>query len=193
MKEKKKTILLIGNSPMVLDYEYGEKIDNFPLVARFNDFVIDGFENYIGTKTNIWIRTSLETKHNPANFKSVYFAYPPILEHLFGSRNPNLRDTKNRKIFMNNVQVIPTKFYEEVNAKLNDRPNWASSGLLAIFYFIKMGYYVVIHGFDSFSGKKIHYYHDNATVRMHNPIREKQMINELLASKSIMNFCDYGK
>tara|TARA_R110002020_G_scaffold37124_4_gene111974 strand:+ start:14942 stop:15535 length:594 start_codon:yes stop_codon:yes gene_type:complete len=46
-------VCIVGNSPNMLDNNLGEKIDACDHVIRINDFVIDGFENKIGSKTTI--------------------------------------------------------------------------------------------------------------------------------------------
>lgn len=47
--------IVIGNSPSVLEYEYGKFIDEyFDVVIRCNWYRIEGFEKYVGTKTDVW-------------------------------------------------------------------------------------------------------------------------------------------
>lgn len=45
-------ICLVGNSEKVLDHTLGSVIDSFDIVIRFNEFILDGFETYVGTKTD---------------------------------------------------------------------------------------------------------------------------------------------
>ena len=48
-------VILIGNSSIDETKEVGFQIDNdFDLVVRMNRYQTEGFENYIGSKTNIW-------------------------------------------------------------------------------------------------------------------------------------------
>jgi len=49
-----KKVLVVGNSPSVLQYNYGELIDTFDIVIRCNWYKILGYENHVGTKTSIW-------------------------------------------------------------------------------------------------------------------------------------------
>lgn len=51
-------VIIVSNSPIVLDKELGDKIDSFDTVIRINDFEIDGYEKYVGTKTDIWASCS---------------------------------------------------------------------------------------------------------------------------------------
>ncbi len=53
-------VLLIGNSKSVLEKKLGEDIDRFDVVCRFNNFQIEPYEEYIGTKTDIVCRRSCD-------------------------------------------------------------------------------------------------------------------------------------
>lgn len=54
MIDEKPRAIIIGNSPSVLNYEYGEYIDSFDIVIRCNWYKIKNFEKHVGTKTSIW-------------------------------------------------------------------------------------------------------------------------------------------
>ena len=51
---KKNSILIIANGESALDENYGDIINDFSTIARINNYSIDGFEKYIGNKTDIW-------------------------------------------------------------------------------------------------------------------------------------------
>ena len=51
---KNNSIIIIGNVPSVLNYNFGKLIDNQPLVARINNYQTNGYEKKIGTKTDVW-------------------------------------------------------------------------------------------------------------------------------------------
>ena len=44
-------VAVVGNSGKILDTEFGKIIDNFDRVVRFNNAIVSGFENDVGTKT----------------------------------------------------------------------------------------------------------------------------------------------
>jgi len=50
-----KNIAVVGSSASLLENEYGELIDSFTDVARFNRAPVEGFENHVGRKTTIRI------------------------------------------------------------------------------------------------------------------------------------------
>ena len=49
---KDKNVIIVGNSKELLNRPLGEEIDKFDVVVRLNNFKIDGYEKYVGTKTN---------------------------------------------------------------------------------------------------------------------------------------------
>jgi len=51
-------VIIVSNSPVVLDKELGDKIDSFDTIIRINDFEIDGYEKHVGTRTDIWASCS---------------------------------------------------------------------------------------------------------------------------------------
>ncbi len=48
------SVVLVGNGPSVQDSQCGKLIDSFDEVVRFNNFQIEGFEPFVGTKTTLW-------------------------------------------------------------------------------------------------------------------------------------------
>lgn len=50
--------IIVSNSLSILKKEYGKIIDDFDIVIRLNKCVTDGYEKYIGSKTDIWSASS---------------------------------------------------------------------------------------------------------------------------------------
>ena len=50
-----KNILLIANGESILNNDFGNKIDQYDYVVRFNDFIIENNESKIGSKLNYWV------------------------------------------------------------------------------------------------------------------------------------------
>jgi len=48
--------IVIGNAPSVLLNKWGPIIDKFRTVVRLNSYKIEGYEEFVGTKTDIWAR-----------------------------------------------------------------------------------------------------------------------------------------
>ncbi len=48
-------VLLVGNSSIDKSKKYGKLVDDFDVVIRMNRYRLEGYEEYLGTKTNIWV------------------------------------------------------------------------------------------------------------------------------------------
>jgi hypothetical protein len=53
MVSESTSVIIIGNSRSVLDHEYGKVINDFDIVIRIGFFLVEGFEKYVGAKTDI--------------------------------------------------------------------------------------------------------------------------------------------
>lgn len=49
-----KRVVIIGNGGSTLSNKNGQFIDQSEIVIRLKNFVLNGFEEYVGTKTDIW-------------------------------------------------------------------------------------------------------------------------------------------
>jgi hypothetical protein len=161
-------ILLIGNGPSVLDFTYGNEINKFETVVRFNIYRIDGFEKYVGTKCDIWITclTKPWIVDRMHLFKKIYF--PLVQDHYIKLLEE-----------IPNSECIPHSIYKKVSM-MNGKYFYPSSGLLASAFFIDLGFDVILHGFDFFQKPK-HHYGDNVTMGSnHSPENELMAFNKLL-------------
>jgi hypothetical protein len=79
-----KSVVVVGNGVSVIGSALGEQIDAFDEVARFNHFVIRGYEQDVGTKTTIMVMAQIKVRlplaHPPcvhtATHKSTAVASP---------------------------------------------------------------------------------------------------------------------
>lgn len=55
-----KSIAVVGNGPSEVGKGLGSEIDSHDIVVRINNYAIDGYENDYGTKTDIWVKASLD-------------------------------------------------------------------------------------------------------------------------------------
>lgn len=72
-------IAIVGNSPILLEKEYGEEIDAHDIVVRFNNFVIDGYEKHCGCKTtdicfNCWTNHNEKIKQISKEHRLFFYA-----------------------------------------------------------------------------------------------------------------------
>ena len=52
LSKKKLRIVVLGNSPTVKDHDLGKIIDECDIVVRCNNYVIEGYQNHVGSKTD---------------------------------------------------------------------------------------------------------------------------------------------
>ena len=52
---KDSSILIVGNGPSAAGLELGQEIDNFDQIVRINNFVTQGMESRVGSRTDIWV------------------------------------------------------------------------------------------------------------------------------------------
>lgn len=190
-----KTIVVIGNGTSILDYKFGNLIDSFTDVVRFNDYVISGFEEYIGLKTTIWARSnSKRTKDRDwSQFKRVIIASPEW----------NFKTTNNIPQGRNNYYIISKDQSFSLQEKLNlpgrivkkgypSKRGWPSTGLLTLNYLLNEYSEIYIYGFDCFDkkGNKYakHYYNNDDMTQcyVHDTNKEKQWLNEYINNKRLI-------
>ena len=97
-----KNIILIGNSPTILSSKLGSVIDEFDTVVRFNNFVTAGYEESVGSKTDIWAigASSSVFPRDPNDFEEIWYksTTPPtklaakLLDHR-GNRHETFQKT----------------------------------------------------------------------------------------------------
>lgn len=184
---EKNDIVIIGNSPSVLDSELGNIIDSFSYVARINDYVIEGYEKNIGSKTTFWCSgASFSTKIKNRNIDNVIpliFIPPARFER---EPKPSLTIEKNLEIPIEKLYVIDRSDIASIHKYANIP--YLSTGLMSIIYFafvLKMD--VNICGFCEYNAKKAHYY-DNSPPSispMHNFKKEFEFIDQLVSTNKI--------
>lgn len=169
-----KEVLLIGNGPSCLNNEFGELIDSHETIVRFNDFITKGYEEYVGSKTDVWVKTKKSIKHDNDKFKHKYYVHPRVL---------NSSDNELSRLHEKGYEIIPVNFHDNID-KLIKGNSWATTGLVMIYYFMEMGYKVSIHGFDFFENG-VHYYNDGSKMVGHKPDLEKEIVTNLIKNKKI--------
>ena len=70
--DSKSKVIIVGNSPTVLNNELGDYIDSHDIVIRINKCTTKGFEKYIGSKIDIWATTHPGYHKNPNNHNETF-------------------------------------------------------------------------------------------------------------------------
>lgn len=176
-----KTIIL-GNGSSLLHNKNGHLIDTFDSVVRFNAYSINGYEDYVGTKTSIWFNVInfTDKEKEPRCNK----AYDRIILH---SWNFNKETDKLWKDFNN---FCPTFNYEkttknildemiEYNGSKNEYTAY-STGAIALWMLLKEQPKLYISGFDWWNPSQKHHYNDSVPIgTLHKPLIEKRLIDKL--------------
>ena len=180
-----KKVLVIGNGTSCLNDKVGMKIDSeFEVVIRLNDYVISGFEEYVGTREDIWC-TGGGTATQPRDcqmFKETWISYPYVC-------NPIMSNLATRVTQGEPFTLMGIKFLREMDDAVGmPKDFFCTCGLYAIGFAIKKYQQVYITGFDFFKdceeGKNTnHYYGEHATEKVgsdHRPDLEEQFIKKLI-------------
>ena len=153
-------VLVIGNGSSTKDYKFGNKIDDYDIVVRFNRGYfqgIKGYEEYIGKNTDILV------VHDG-------FAKPEYLtQDVFNSVSsvlvaiPNFKfSTELQRINSYNwgdkVQVIPHNYELELRDIVDFGNKWPTAGLFGLYTICKNYEDITLYGFDGHD-KKYEYYH----------------------------------
>jgi hypothetical protein len=117
-------IVAVSNGEAVLKCRLGSTIDAFDHVVRFNAPVVEGFEEFVGSKTTIWSRgrTVLDN---------------PVFHHcrkLFSVRMTRRSETD----IADDVEVIPTSIEREIRRRSGMAPSkWPTTGMSTLIYLLR--------------------------------------------------------
>lgn len=167
----KPSIAIIGNSSNVLDERMGAYIDNFDVVCRMNNYQIESYENYVGSKTSLYV-TSLSNRPEKTkqdlvkqNIESVFVTRPLSAKYAYNAAIGEMLKNYGIVKDMDPVFVSEQTFDEMYNLlDLNNENNGKNptSGLTFLYVLLKKVEFktIFITGFDFFDplADKMHYY-----------------------------------
>lgn len=129
-------IILISNSPNVLNKQLGKEIDSFDKVVRFNKFETAGYEDYVGKKTD-WVsyRACDDVKLIRPNLIEKAFSFITYCIHTNGMKGV----ARHQKAWFGDKGTIIDEIQcfnlaRTIGYK-NDFKEWPSIGALALAYF----------------------------------------------------------
>ena len=143
LTKMKESIIVVGNG--YTDIKRGHIIDQYGTVVRFNHFEIKGYEEFVGTKTDIifGVKHLNESVYNDAD--KVIIPHPQSQKI-----PPSMIDIHTQ------IEEKLEYFTEEFHKYCIDKYDRPSSGIRAIEYFLKENEHITITGFDGF--KTNHYF-----------------------------------
>jgi len=186
------TALVVGNAPNVLDAPLGDVMDGFQSVCRFNTYNMEK-PKFTGSKVDYHF---VNGRNLPAarEVKAVLPLFNASLTHACYLFMPHMEEaadiSANLMSSEANVWVVDEESILELRKKIKCL-FWQipSSGMVAIDAFLSRRPEVALHGFNFFSGKKIHYFEESPVQLItswlerfvtHNPPREKVWVQSLV-------------
>lgn len=186
------TVLIVGNAPTVTEgAALGPVIDSFTHVVRFNQFSISR-PDFTGSKVGFHFC-------NGRNFPKtntvvgVCPLFNASLTHAAYLFMPHMEEARDIFNVFTNPKVDSWFIDEESILALRKKLGCAvwqipTSGMVAVDAFLRKRDAIMLHGFNFFQGKKIHYFEESPTQLItswlerfvtHNPSLEKKWVNKL--------------
>lgn len=181
-------ILIIGNACCLLGSSAGHKIDTFDGdILRFNDFIISGYENDVGTRTNIWFTSAKYASLRYKKEDPIYIGKPTVIYCSYSKPSRAQLNAINAKWIGNNIIK---------QARDNIKFESPTSGIMAISWAMDKGYKnIYITNFDFYGDPlNIHYYEKNMKKeyrvhkKYHRDNNEKVFIQALVDTNRIKWF-----
>ena len=182
-------VILIGNGPSALGRKMGSIIDSYSVVVRLNSFVTIGYEDYIGTKTDLWI-------HNQQEKHFIHSSLDSNTETLILTTKDNplftssiVQDSNNKcRIFSDGHKKVTdiTCLINEDISNIYETADRISTGIYAILYLSKnFDEKITIYGFDSFLLNGHYYNKNHSKWPLHDSEKEKEILNYLKKQNKI--------
>ena len=144
-------ILLIANGPAALSKGMGDSIECFEgEVARFNYYITKGFEDYVGSRTDVWVTCG--------NFKTALKEHKKRYFTTFASTDKDGEIAREL-----GAERIPPDYVEKTAKEMGYiHP---STGAVATKFFLDKGYEVWLWGFNFLDERAKHHYGEALQVR----------------------------
>lgn len=179
--------IIIGNGESAIKND-GKIIDSFDKVVRLNNFETVGYEEFVGTKTDLLFTCTLENYSVKELSK-----FPEIILALINNEDGTIDNNVLIKTALSkNISDVITWTEARILGEKVANIEWNqyfSTGLLAIYYMIFIKEYdVTITGFDNFiDGRSSHYFEPNRQnfPSRHNGEKEKKYIEILVRENKL--------
>ena len=184
-------IILVGNDPSILENEFGSKIDQFDKVVRFNNFEVEGYEKYVGSKCSVLARRACDdVKMWPNEMFEEVVCFVTYCKWTQGMLNV-ARQVKGH--YEGKCTVVFPHTCASIGREMElDQPHneWASVGALALGYFTRIYDKVTVCGFDHLvpqNGKVEHYFpKPPKDDKFHNGEKERRFTESLISQNKVV-------
>ena len=176
MNEEK--TILVGNGATAIEGDFGEVIDSFGTVVRFSWFWIEGFEEKVGRRTDVWATTVADsTRLHGNNFRR-------IISHSWEWDPKKDKNLKKIAETFPSVEKTTREVIDEMTsfAGLPERYPF-STGAIVAWILLREVEEVTLHGFDWANGSerdRHHYGDGQSRGKLHKPKKEKVFFEKLI-------------
>tara|TARA_R100000995_G_C3472330_1_gene118980 strand:+ start:745 stop:1461 length:717 start_codon:yes stop_codon:yes gene_type:complete len=188
--DKDNSIAIVGNSGKLMNESYGELIDSYDFVFRCNLAQTNGYEKHVGSKTDFRFIAGKSFWRDLSEHFSGYdndFLTNLIDEHFIIKAEPLYPAIqgviKNFKT-KSNILYLKQHLVDDIENNLNISD--PSTGFVAIMMALQWCKNISIFGFGFFEEdwSNQHYFENiKPYVRGHNPLNEKNYIEQLVKNK----------
>ena len=194
---KNKTCAIVGNSPNLLESEFGKQIDDYDIVIRCNHGPTEGYELHVGSKTNFRVVSSKVFGYDEitslTKFNHEYLSnlsHQHFIIKLPLNRFPNHALYGFEKNFgsSNKVSVMKNSFQQTIKESVGGvEPTTGIFGLVLFLCFVEK---IDMYGFDFYGGRgttnKLHYFEEvNHYPGSHNFDIERQIVDSLIKTNRV--------
>lgn len=182
-------IVLVGNSPSVLENSIGSKIDSVERVVRFNNYVVnEEFSEFVGTREDIWCMNATRKIERREYSGEIWIPQ-------------NLRNKNNLKRFLeiatvyDHITFLSQGFCENLDKTILGLPpnKWSTTGTYALQWAVENFDTIWTTGFGFFDGAQAgaispHYFShklDEKIGSSHSIPKEKAYYKSLLLKGAI--------
>jgi hypothetical protein len=169
-------VIVIGNGPSALRCRRASMIQKADVVVRMNNFKTQGFEGYVGSRTDILftcrLNEYLETLHQ----------FPQVIISLLMNPLEGVQIPETLLQSANIVEVIDWPEILELTPKLRLREEcYPSTGLICVIKMLRRFGHVHLVGFDHFVNGNRHYFQEGSrpTPTRHDGPGERRILAEL--------------
>lgn len=189
-----KSVILVGSNPNVFDKKYGDIIDSYDIIIRFNAASTEGIEDYVGSRTDLRIINTISDYRTHSNIEN--------LPEVVLSRNfyKTLRNQKIIKLkskyklydFDNSNEIYLLNF-RKVNqfihgCNINIDVRLPRIGFKTLVWLLYNNIKPTIYGFelDNDNSLNISNYYFTQRRKLHTPEAEVRVLNEFVKQNKVI-------
>ena len=193
-------ILIIANGPSATLKKYGQLIDKFKVIGRINNYTTNKYDNFIGSRTDIWFNGANQGLNKRKNFPKKTVVLVPAEIQYEKEQRVIERTPKRIGLPIEEYHLVSKeemKSFESTSKII--RP---TTGLSSILWSLAHYEKVIIHGFDFFLNTQEHYYDSKVNKYFvnkglikrgtkHDNLAEKNFVKKLIKQGRVTTLDSY--